>query len=865
MPLPTGARLGSYEIRGPIGAGGMGEVYRAWDARLGREVAVKVLPPTAAGDPERLRRFEQEARAAGALNHPNVLAVHDVGTHEAIPYIVSELLEGETLRTQISAGGLTPRKALEHGVQIARGLSAAHQRGIVHRDLKPENVYVTRDGHVKILDFGLAKLLDDGPSGPEARTATHQTRAGVILGTVPYLSPEQVRGLPADARSDVFALGAVLYEMLARRRAFTGETAAEVETAILRTEPPELMTIERGISPAVDRVVRRCLEKRPEERFQTAQDVAFALEAVGAGVTMSSPHVVVQGLRRGRWRALLALLGGFVLGLPAGGLLLATLRPAPTPPVYTQLTFARGSVLAARFAHDGQRVVYSAAWDGQPAQVYTTRIGRPESRALGIEGVVLAVSSRGEVAVKRGRFLGRRSTGREESGTLAVVPLEGGAPRDLLDDVSAADWDAVGNELAVVRRVDGKKRLEFPIGHVLYEGDVFNVRVLPANRVVTLEARQHPNVGSWSFDLSLLDREGRKKVISPGWRDWPMLSWSETTREILFVSSRADDLGLWAVDLDGRERLVARALGDFDQHDVDARGRVLLERMLRRSHVVCLPPGEAQQRDLTVLDGGYVSDLSLDGQQLLLRAYGWDQHDTEAAFLRKADGSAPVRLGDYNGQSLSPDGRLVLAFPRGEEGSDRLVLVPTGAGEGRELRHEALPYIDAASWFPDGKRIALLADVRIGPGRLFVWDVDNSVPPRPLSQKERIVSFVVSPDGRFVAAAVADRGVVLYPVDGGASRALSGATERDHPLRWSSDGRWLFVSRIPLPAANASRVWIDRIEVATGVRQPWRELIPGGAGVRSIVSVAITPDGKGYAYSYSSILSSLYLAERQLR
>ncbi len=478
MTLQTGARLGVYEIRGPLGSGGMGEVYLAWDARLGREVAVKVLPQSAATNADRLRRFEQEARAAGALNHPNVLAVYDVGEHESLPYIVSERLEGDTLRTQIRAGGLTPRKAVEHGVQIARGLAAAHQRGIVHRDLKPENVFVTRDGHVKILDFGLAKLRGDEASGPEEETATHETRPGVVVGTVPYLSPEQVRGLPADARSDIFALGSVLYEMLARRRAFDGETNSEVQAAILRAEPPELSTIDPQVPATLDRVVRRCLEKRPEDRFQTAQDVAFALEAVG---TTTSPRPVAEAGRGGRWRASLALLAAVLVGIPIGALLLAALRRPPAPPSYTQLTFRRGAILSARFSHDGQTVVYSAAWDGQPAQVFATRIGSREARPLGLEGVVLSVSSKDEVAVKRGRFLGRRMTGQPDMGTLARVSLAGGAPRDLLENVMAADWDPEGRELAVLRRVDGKKRLEYPIGHVL-QGGGFSPRVLPGGR-----------------------------------------------------------------------------------------------------------------------------------------------------------------------------------------------------------------------------------------------------------------------------------------------------------------------------------------------------------------------------------------------
>jgi eukaryotic-like serine/threonine-protein kinase len=861
MTLQTGTRLGAYEIRGPLGAGGMGEVYRAWDARLGREVAVKVLPQSAATDPDRLRRFEQEARAAGALNHPNVLAVYDAGSHESLPYIVSELLEGETLRELIRAGGLVPRKAVEHAVQIARGLAAAHQRGIIHRDLKPENVFVTRDGQVKILDFGLAKLRHEAGSTPEGETATNVTQPGMVLGTVPYLSPEQVRGAPADARSDIFALGSVLYEMLARRRAFEGETSAEILTAILRAEPPELPTLDGRISAATDRVVRRCLEKRPEDRFAAAQDVAFALEAAGVTTGLVA-HADAEAAGRRRWRAALPLLATLLLGLAAGAVLVASLRRPAGPPSYTRLTFRRGAILSARFARDGQTVVYSAAWDGQPAQVFTTRVGSGEARPLDLEGVVLAVSSRDEVAVKRGRFLGRRTTGRGDLGTLARVSLSGGAPRDLIEDVMAADWDPEGQDLAVVRRVDGEKQLEYPIGHVVYRGDVFGVRVLPGGGLATFEPRQLGQVGSWRFDLTLFDRAGRKTVLSPGWTEWPNLSWSEATREILFVASRGDGPGLRAVSLAGRERVVARLPGDFDQHDVDPRSRLLLERRTGVGGLLCLPPGETRERELSWLNAFTAGDLSADGRHILLTDYGSDQFGAESLYLRKTDGAPAVRLGDYRGLSLSPDGRWVLALPGGQDFSDHLLLVPTGAGETRELRHPALSRFWAAAWFPDGKRIAVVSFMERARQRLFVWDVEMSAAPRALSPEGPIEVPVVSPDGRAVVVAVPGTGPVRYAVDGGPSGPVRGGAARDQPLRWSRDGRWLFVSRTPDFQPNTTRVWIDRIDLATGQRQPWKELTPGDpAGAYTVGGVYLTPDGQSYVYSVVSSLGELYLAE----
>src|SRR5215471_14416 len=281
LTLMPGTKLGDYEVANLLGSGGMGEVYRARDTRLARDVAIKVLPLFYSNDPDRLRRFEQEAQAVAALNHPNILAIHQMGTYEGAPYLVSELLEGETLRGQLQRGRLAVRRAIDYGVQIAHGLAAAHEKGITHRDLKPENVFLTKDGRVKILDFGLAKLVQPEGSAEltSAPTTPSGTEAGVVMGTVGYMSPEQVRGQAADPRSDIFAFGAILYEMLSGRRAFYRETGAETMTAILKEDPPDLGESSHSISPGLERIVDHCLEKNPEQRFQSARDLAFNLEA----------------------------------------------------------------------------------------------------------------------------------------------------------------------------------------------------------------------------------------------------------------------------------------------------------------------------------------------------------------------------------------------------------------------------------------------------------------------------------------------------------------------------------------------------------------------------------------------------------
>ena len=442
--------------------------------------------------------------------------------------------------------------------------------------------------------------------------------------------------------------------------------------------------------------------------------MAFALEAAA---TATGPVAIPDAAGRRRWRATLALLAVALLGLGAIGAILlhALRRPAP-PPSYTQLTFRRGAVLSARFAPDGQTVVYSAAWDGQPAQVYTTRIGSRESRPLDLEGNVLSVSSQGEVAVKRGRFLGQFSAGKGEWGTLARVSLAGGAPRDLLDDVMAADWDPEGRELAVLHA----GRLEYPIGHVVYapEGRLYSVRALPGGRFAIVEDQPGLVEGApWRMVISLIDRAGHRTEVSPGWSQWWDLSWSAAAQELFFVAIGQDDQALRSVSLAGRQRLVTRLPVDLAVLDVDPEGRLLLERHVRRSSVVALLPGESQERDLSWLDTSGVQDLSDDGRLLVLVADGRSP-GTQVLYLRKTDGSPAVRIGDGYGLSLSPDGRYVLSFPGDQSIRDHLILVPTGAGEERELRHPSIrEFAFGGAWFPKGGASPSWAPRRVKRGR----------------------------------------------------------------------------------------------------------------------------------------------------
>src|SRR6202453_5440841 len=413
MALPSGTKLGPYEIVAPIGAGGMGEVYRAKDTRLGRDVAIKVLPEAFARDADRLRRFEQEARAVAALNHPNILAIHDIGEYNGAPFLVSELLEGHLLREELNGGALPTRRAVEDASQIAEGLAAAHDKGIVHRDLKPENVFVTKAGRLKILDFGLAKLAKLQAAAEENATldATPQdTSPGVVLGTVGYMSPEQVKGEPADARSDIFALGTILYEMLSGQRAFRRDTAAEAMTAILKEDPPELSATGKQISPAVDRRVRRCPEKKPLQRFQSARDLAFNLEGVSGISSTAAGTVAIAEKRQPRRPWMLVAASLLLVALvAAGSWMLGRGSGSVAIPSYHQLTFERGLVYAARFAPDGRSIYYSANWNGQPVQLYSTVPDSPESRSLNLTNSTLFAASTSDIVISVGckdRYIG---------------------------------------------------------------------------------------------------------------------------------------------------------------------------------------------------------------------------------------------------------------------------------------------------------------------------------------------------------------------------------------------------------------------------------------------------------------------------
>jgi Tol biopolymer transport system component len=856
MALTPGSRLGPYEIVGQIGAGGMGEVYRAKDPRLGRDVAIKVLPASFSADADRLRRFEQEAKAAGLLNHPNITIVYDIGasSSDGAPYVVQELLEGETLRAELASGRFSPRKAIDYGVQIAHGLGAAHDKGIVHRDLKPENVFVTKDGRLKILDFGLAKLTQtEAGSGPQTNlpTASAGTEPGVVMGTLGYMSPEQIKGKPADARSDIFAFGAILYEMLAGRRAFQADSAGETMAAILKEEPPDLSVTNQSISPGLERIVRHCIEKNPERRFQSAHDLAFDLEALSGTSGLSAAGATAAARARGARRTALFAAAGVLLAAAAfwTGRRLGGGEKSASVPNHARVTFRRGNVLYARFTADGQNVVYGAAWGDRPAEIFTAHLGSPESRPLGIPGAsLLAVSSSGELAIllKKTNLFGTIGTG-----TLARVPLSGGAPRQVVDDAFAADWSPDGGHLAALRRVQDAFVLEYPIGKPIYRSvnSVTMARVSPdGDRVAVIEGGGVPRVIT-------VDRSGKTTELSRNWIFADSLAWHPSGKELWVVGVGTSEPGgavmaLWGLDLAGRRRLIA-SLTDLEVlHDIAHDGRVLVEREISTREILFGSAEGGGERDLSWLDQSSLAALSTDGKNLLFDEQGEGGGANGSVYLRPTDGGPAVRLGDGGADDLSPDGRWALTRSFGKDGL-RLVLLPTATGEPRALAIEGLRIRGGGFAPPDGKRIMFAATEPGKGSRAYVLDLSGGKP-RAFTPEGLTGGAAAAPDGKRVAFNDSEHRPTIYSVDGGEPRPIPGLDPGDAPIQWSQDGGTLYVTRegeIPRP--------VYRYSFATGKKTLWKELVPADrAGLIRIENVLVTPDGAHYAYSINRVTAS---------
>ena len=856
MALTSGTKLGPYEIVALIGAGGMGEVYRARDQRLGRDVAVKILPASFAADPDRLRRFEQEARAVAALNHPNILGVHDIGQHDGMPFMVSELLEGESLREILARGPLSHRKAIDYAIQTAHGLAAAHGKDIAHRDLKPDNIFVTREGRVKILDFGLAKTVEKA-DGHNAGMATMTsdipvTGVGNVVGTAGYMSPEQVRGAKVDCRTDIFSFGAVFYEMLSGVRAFNHDTTAETMTAILHDDPPETPPDGRAIPPALDRIVRHCLEKAPEQRFQSAKDLAFDLESVTT-LTASGGLSAAKVKERKTRSYLIAAAAALVLLAGLAGWLLSSARHPATSAQFHQLTYRRGTPGTARFTPDGQNIVYTAAWEAAEPELYTVPAGGVGGHPLGIKDArLLAVSGRGELAVA---LAPAQITTLLAPGNLART-TGSSAPKPEIENIQAADFTPDGSALAIVRYVptDFMCQLEYPIGKVLLrERLIDDLRFSPNGKYLAFIT--HTNPSDDRGTVMILRTTGEKVAASPLYESSQGLAWSVGGDEV-WTTSPLESGEVHALSISGKTRDPLAMPGRLHLRDISSKGELLVgQGIARRGIVVSSNHGESL-RDLSWLDFSYLRDISDDGKMILFEEEG-NESTNYTVYVRDVDGSPAVPLGEGYAGSLSRDKKWALAIKLTDPAHE-LWLLPIGPGEPRRINP---PNLMMAAILPgflsDGKRIVYSANEAGHPPRIWLQDVNGGAP-KPISP-EGMVNREISRDDKWVLVGVrdADSGKVrtaLLSIDDGKTVEITGLKPGEMALGWTSEGQ-LYVSSA---AGTGAGVTVEKLNPHTGARTPWRVLATAPIGGVVPDPPIITPDGATYGFDYRVRLSDLY-------
>jgi hypothetical protein len=860
MALTSGTKLGPYEIQASIGAGGMGEVYRAHDARLDRTVAIKVLPASFSADRDRLQRFAQEARAAAALNHPNILSIFDIGDQQGAPYVVSELLEGETLRDRLRSGPISSRKTIDYAVQVARGLSAAHEKGIVHRDLKPENLFLTNDGRMKILDFGLAKLTrpETESGSADAPTMHAATEPGLVMGTVGYMSPEQVRGKAADQRSDIFAFGAILYEMVSGKRAFHGETAADTMSAILKEEVPELSETARNVPPGLDRIVRHCLEKSPTQRFHSAGDMAFDLEALTeisatgkSGAQAAAAQATHSESRRKlAWAAALIALAAAMGGL---GWWLGRGSGTASPAEYQQITFRTGFMGNARFTPDGS-VVYSATWDGGENQLYLARLGESGSRELGLKDAeLLGISKSGELAIRLNTI---GYGGYARAGTLARVPMSGGTPREVIENVQDLDWAADGENMAIVRYVPENShwRLEYPIGKVLVDGInwISHPKISPDGKRVAFA--DHENTGGDDQgSVAVIEPDGHQKKLSSGFVSLQGIVWSPAGDEIWFTGTRTGSAeNLHGVTLSSKERPIANVPGGMWLQDIRD-GVTLIIRHQIRIGIRGIAPDGKEERELGWFGWAILRDISRDGRKILFEEEGEGGGPGYTVFLRDTDGSPPVRIGTGLAEAISPDGKWVITIPNKAGG---LSVVPTGAGEARQLTHDNISY-NRIRYLPDGKQL-LASGIEAGHGaRDYLIDL-NTGDAKAITP-EGMAGVNLTADGRSVAVLAPDGKWGVWPLDGSGFRPIPGLDSKHYVTGWTPDGASVYVT----PSHQRDRVAaVYRVDIATGKMELWKTFGAGtNVGITGVGGPRISSDGKAYAYVYSQSMSEAYVAK----
>ena len=849
-PFMIGQLIGHYRVLEKIGAGAMGEVFRARDERLGRDVALKLIRPASGDNPDHLRRFEQEARAAAALNHPNIVAIYDVGFEGTTPYIVAELLEGRTLRQRLGESPIPVRQAVEYALQIAQGMSAAHARNIVHRDLKPENLFLTNDDRIKILDFGVAKLQPSAEDQRSVENLPTVTKHGTVIGTVAYMSPEQLRGKTIDHRSDIFSFGAILYEMLSSRRAFHGETEVDTMTAVLREEPAESNLEHAAIPAPYQDIVHHCLEKEPENRFQSAKDLVFALQTVSGSspvrIASSSTH------KQPKSQALPWVMAG-LLALATIMLALGLWLRAPVaPPSYRRLTFESGTIYSARFAPDGQSIIYGAAWNNKPVQLFATVGNSLFSQPLEFtDAGLLGISRSNDLAL----VVGGTHTGQLETvnGTLATAPMASGAPKEVLADVRWADWDEKSG-LAVVHYVEGQSRLEYPIGKVLYQsgGWISNIRISPRGDLIAF--MDHPVLWDNRGVVSVVDMSGHVQTLCGSWESESGLAWRPDGMEIWFsAAKKGNSLNLMAVNLSGKVRPLLDVPMGVVMEDVSADGRALVALRSSRLAMGFTRSGDKEDVDLSWHDWNSARDISADGKSVLFEDASDAAGPNYAVVVRRVDGGLPIRLGEGSSGSLSGDGKWAASVSISEPA--QITLLPLGAGQPRTVQVTGLQHVHSgwARFLPGDQQLAVSGDEAGHAARCYLVNLSSgratAVTP------EGLVCGPISPDGRLIIGKANTGAMSVFPIIGGAPKALAAKKANFYPVQWSEDGSSLYGYQA---GEFPSKVY--SFSLATSEETPLHELKPGSpAGVVTIAPVVVSRDGKSFAYSYNQTLSILYL------
>jgi Tol biopolymer transport system component len=860
MQLSPGTRLGPYEIVSMLGAGGMGEVYRAHDTRLGREVAVKVLPQHLSDSAEVRARFEREARAVSSLNHPNICTLYDIGRDRDTDYLVMELIDGETLGARISRGALPTDQVLALGAQIADALTRAHRAGIVHRDLKPGNIMLSKSG-AKLMDFGLARATGLGPEGTGELTqsptvAQSLTAEGTIVGTFQYMAPEQLEGREADARSDVWALGCMLYEMATGEAPFHGKSQASLIAAIMEKPPRALSELSPASPPALDRLVQACLAKDPDDRVQTAHDVGLQLAwmrtepATGAAAASATPPSSRVRRRAGRARwvfaavAVVAIVAAFMAGR------WSTPGTTASDVQFHRKTYGQQAIFTTRFMPDGKTLVLSAALEGNTPGLFVIRPEYPEPQPIGAKNVhLLAISSRGELVVlNHARFTGHH---RLFKGTLARMPLEGGAPRDMLEDVREADWSPDGEHLAIIREVSDGDQLEFPIGKVLYRSPGYLSDVRVSHRGDRIAFMEHPARFDDRGSLKVSDLEGHARELTGGYWGMEGLAWSPNDDAVYFSATvGGTDFSVYRADITGGARLDRQSAGLLTIHDITADGTWVVTRDDTPTRMFYRRTGSKKEVDLTWLNSSVHPILSRDGKTLLFTDQGEAAGPNYSACVRPTSGGAIVRLGEGGGYDFSLDGRSVLANVPSTP--PRIMSYPIGAGQTVRLDRGQFENLSDTYWMPDGKHVLVSGNMAGKPRRCFSLDAatGEATPIGP----EGIWGGTPSPDGTSFVART-QSGWSVFPTSGpDEGRPIPSMTPRDYLIRWGPDGKALYVfHRVEIPAP------VDRIDVATGRRENVSEL--GGSnltGVVGVVGVSIADDMKTLAYATFNYTSVLY-------